>query len=178
MLLEANNFKTLFSEDQIKDRVQELGMQISKRFPPDEDLTAICILKGSFVFYSDLIRSINRDLQCDFISTSTYLDRANLQHYLTLDLTSPIKNRHILLINDIVVTGLNLEYLTKLINIRKPKSLTTVTLLLRPTTLQTKANIDYVGFETREQCILGYGLEYQGYSRNLPYIAQAQQNLN
>ena len=178
MLLETNNFKVLFSTSQIKDRVQELGMEISKKFSLEENLTAICVLQGSFMFYSDLIRNIDRDLQCDFISTSTYIDRTNPQCYLTLDLTSPIKDRHILLIKDIVATGLSLEYLTKLINIRKPKSLTTVTLLLRSTALQTKSHIDYVGFETKEQCILGYGLEHQGYFRNLPYIAQVQQNLN
>ena len=179
MLPNPENFKVLFSEDQIKDRIKELSTQISKKFPQDEDLTAICALKGSFVFYSDLIRSINRDIQCDFIDMSTHLEDTTRQsHTFTLDLSEPVRNKHVLLIKDIVVTGFGLEYLTKFINIGKPKSLTTVTLLLRLATFKAKIDIDHVGFEIKEQCVAGYGLEHQGYFRNLPYIVQIQENVN
>ena len=180
MLPNSENFKVLFSEDQIRDRIQEIGTQISKKIPQDEDLTAICTLKGSFVFYSDLIRSINRDIQCDFIAMSTHLEEGitHQSHTFTLDLSDSIRGKHVLLIKDIVTTGLGLEYLTKFINIGKPKSLTTATLLLRPGNLKTKPNIDYVGFEIKEQCVAGYGLEHQGYFRNLPYIVQIQENVN
>ncbi len=179
MLPHPKNFKVLFSEEQIKNRIKELGAQISKRFPPDEDLTAICALKGSFVFYSDLIRSINRDIQCDFIDMSTHLEDTTRQfHTFTLDLSESIRDKHVLLIKDIVVTGFGLEYLKKFINIGKPKSLITATFLLRPATLKANINIDYAGFEIKEQCVSGYGLEHQGYFRNLPYVAQIRQNLN
>lgn len=179
MLPNPENFKILFSEDQIKDRIKEIGAQISKRFPQNEDLTAICALKGSFVFYSDLVRSINRDIKCDFIAMSTCLEGTiDQSHTFTLDLSESIRDKHVLLIKDIVITGFGLEYLTKFISIGKPKSLITTTLLLRPANLKTKLNIDYVGFEIKEQCVAGYGLEHQGYFRNLPYIVQIQENVN
>ena len=179
MLANSENFKILFSEEQIKSRIKELATQIPKRFPPDEDIVAICALKGSFVFYSDLIRSINRDIQCDFIAMSTHMEGTTRQsHTFTLDLSDPIKDKHVLLIKDIVVTGFGLEYLTKFINLGKPKSLITTTLLLRPATFKANIKIDYVGFEIKEQCVSGYGLEHQGYFRNLPYIVQVQENLN
>ena len=179
MLPHPEKFKVLFSEEQIRNRVEELGAQISKKFPPNEDLIAICALKGSFVFYSDLIRSIERDIQCDFISIFTHLEDTTRQfHTLTLDLSHSIRDKHVLLIKDIVVTGFGLEYLKNFINMGKPKSLITTTLLLKPATFKADINIDYVGFEIKEQCVSGYGLEHQGYFRNLPYIAQVQQNLN
>ena len=179
MLPSSENFKILFSEEQIKNRIKELGTQISKRFPSNEDVVAICALKGSFVFYSDLIRSIDRDIQCDFIAMSTHMEGTTRQsHTFTLDLSDPIRDKHVLLIKDIVVTGFGLEYLTQFINIGKPKSLITTTLLLRPSTFKANINIDYVGFEIKEHCVSGYGLEHQGYFRNLPYIVQVQENLN
>ena len=179
MLSHSENFKVLFSEEQIDNRIKELATQISKKFSPEEDLTAICALRGAFVFYSDLIRSMDRDVQCDFIAMATHLEGTTRQsHTFALDLSESIRDKHVLLIHDIVVTGFGLEYLAKFINIGKPKSLTTATLILRPSTFKAKIDIDYVGFEIKEQCVAGYGLEHQGYFRNLPYIVQIKENLN
>ena len=176
MLEEKDKFKTLFSKEQIQDRVKEMGEQISKKFTLDEQMTAVCILKGSFLFYADLIRHIDRDICCDFISVSEALslDDSHENASLSLDLSNSVHERHILLVTDIVVTGKTLEYLKNMLLLRKPKSITTVALLLKANRLQTKSQIDHIGFEIQDQCVVGYGLEYKGYFRNLPYIAQIE----
>ena len=184
MLPKPSHFKTLFTEEQLKRRVQEMGLQISEKFASSEEklkesLITICVLKGSFIFYSDLIRNINRDFQCDFISASFFPDHKNLQNRrLTLDLASSIKNQHVLLVTDIVSSGLTLEYLINIIKMKQPTSLTTATLILKKDSLKANITLDYVGFEIEKQTVLGYGIEHQGYYRNLPYIAQIQETLN
>lgn len=175
MLAEQNKFKTLFSKEQIQDRIRQMGQQISKRFSSKDNLTFVCILKGSFLFYSDLIRHIDKDIQCDFVATSDHwTSTKRCDTYLTLDLSTSIEDRNVVLVTEIVATGITLEYLRNLMLLKKPKSITTVTLLLKSDFLKIKDPIDHVGFEIKDQCVVGYGLEYKGYFRNLPYIAQVQ----
>lgn len=169
---------TLISEDKIQKRIRELGKALSEQFK-NQDLVAICVLKGSFIFYSDLIRNIETDVVCEFFGVSSYHDAmvSSGEVKLTLDLTQPIEGKHVLLVEDIVDSGLTMEYLIRTLGARKPKSLTTATLLFKPEALKTKMKLDHVGFEISNEFVVGYGLDYQGYHRNLPYIARVE-NIN
>lgn len=166
------------SEDQIAKKVKEMGAQLSDQFRGKE-VIAVCVLNGSCVFYSDLIRAIDTDLICDFFACSSYGNSMSSsgQVKLNLDLASNVENKHVLLIEDIVDTGLTMNYLQSYLQVRKPKSLTSVTLLHKPEAKKVDCELDLVGFEIPNEFVVGYGLDYQGNYRNLPYIAQVQ-NMN
>ena len=166
---------TYISEEQIQKKVKELGETISKKFK-DKELVAICVLKGSFVFYSDLIRAIQTDVQCEFFGVSSYHGNmtSSGEVKVTLDLGHPIEGKDVILVEDIVDTGLTMNYLKSTLMARKPKSLTTIALLEKPDALKVPCEIDLVGFKIPNDFVVGYGLDYNGYYRNLPYIAQVQ----
>lgn len=167
----------LITEAQLEKRILEMGKTITDRFR-NEDLTAVCILKGSFMFYSDLVRAIETDLRCEFLGVSSYAGASSSGEVkLTLDLSSSVANKNVLLVEDIVDTGLTMDYLLQTVKMRKPKSITTASLLFKPEALKTKVKLDYVGFEIPNEFVVGYGLDYQGHYRNLPYIARVE-NLN
>jgi len=163
------------SEADIQKKVKELGLTLSQRFA-GKDLIAICVLKGSFVFYSDLIRQITTDVQCEFFGVSSYHGgmSSSGEVKVTLDLAHPIEGKDVILVEDIVDTGITMNYLKTALTSRKPKSLVTVTLLEKPDALKVPCEIDYVGFKIPNDFVVGYGLDYQGLYRNLPYIAQVQ----
>ncbi len=165
-------------EKKIAERVTELAKDISKLASKDS-LVCVCVLKGSFVFYSDLIRAIQADVVCDFLGVSSYNGtmQTSGEVKLTLDLTTSIEGKNVLIIEDIVDTGLTMEFLKKTLMLRKPKSLKTAALLLKPDSLKVDTKVDYVGFKIQNDFVVGYGLDYQGYYRNLPYIAQVS-NMN
>lgn len=166
---------TYISEEKIQAKVKEMGETLSKKFKGQE-VVAICVLKGSFVFYSDLIRNISTDVTCEFFGVSSYhgATTSSGEVKVTLDLAGPIEGKNILLVEDIVDTGLTMNYLKNSLLSRKPKSLTTVSLLEKPDALKVKCEIDLVGFQIPNDFVVGYGLDYQGFYRNLPYIAQVQ----
>jgi hypoxanthine phosphoribosyltransferase len=140
-----------------------------------KDIVAVCVLKGSFVFYSDLIRNIETDVQCEFFGVSSYHGMSSSGEVkVTLDLAHPIEGKDVILVEDIVDTGLTMNYLKSALLSRKPKSLTTVALLEKPDALKVPCEVDYVGFKIPNDFVVGYGLDYQGLYRNLPYIAQVQ----
>lgn len=169
------SLKPYITEEQLQKKVKELGEVLSKKFK-NEKVVAVCVLKGSFMFYSDLIRNINADITCEFFGVSSYNGGTSSsgEVKVTLDLASPVENCHVILVEDIVDTGLTMNYLKNSILSRKPKSLTTVALLEKPDALKVKCEIDHVGFKIQNEFVVGYGLDYQGYYRNLPYIAQVQ----
>lgn len=168
----------LIKEDDIQNKVTEIGKKITEDFK-GEELTAICVLKGSFPYFADLVRAIDLDIQCEFFGVSSYKGetKSSGEVKVTLDLTCPLEGKNVLLVEDIVDTGLTMNYLKRAIESRMPKKLITTSLLLKPAALKTKCPLDYVGFEIDNHFVVGYGLDYQGYYRNLPYIAQAQ-NVN
>ncbi len=174
--MEANvKISTLIGEDQIKKRIKELAKEITKKFN-GEPVVAICILKGSFMFYADLLREIELDLTCDFLACSSYFGKTKSSGdvKMTLDLAHPIRGKHVLLIEDIVDTGLTMDYLVKILEAREPKSITNISLLFKPEALKKKVELDYIGFKISNEFVVGYGLDYQGYYRNLPYIARVE----
>lgn len=167
------NFSPILTEKQITDRVKEIGADITKKLKGEKPL-ALCILKGSFMFYSDLIRTIDLDMTCEFMGASSYgqSTKSSGEVRLTLDLSNSVKGRHVLLIEDIIDTGLTMAYLQKVILSREPASLTTISLLHKPKSKKVDCQIDYTGFEIGDEFVVGYGLDYQGKYRNLPFIGQ------
>ena len=168
----------LITEKQISDRIKKIGRELTEKYQ-GEKLVAVGVLNGSFMFFSDLIREIDADLACDFCGVSSYNNglTSSGEVKITLDLSTSAKDKHIILIEDIVDTGLTMNFLKAHLQSRKPKSLTTVSLLLKPQALKVECPLDYVGFEIANDFVVGYGLDYQGLYRNLPYIAQIQ-NIN
>lgn len=166
--------KPYITEEQLQKKVAEIGAAITKKFK-DKQIVAVCVLKGSFVFYSDLIREIDADINCEFFGVSSYHGNTSSGEVkVTLDLASPVEGKHILLVEDIVDTGITMNYLRNSILARKPASLTTVALLEKPEALKVDCKLDYVGFQITNEFVVGYGLDYQGYYRNLPFIGQVQ----
>lgn len=166
--------KPYITEEQLAKKVSEIGAAITKKFK-GEQIVAVCVLKGSFVFYSDLIREIDADINCEFFGVSSYHGTTSSGEVkVTLDLASPVEGKHILLVEDIVDTGITMNYLKNSIMARKPASLTTVALLEKPEALKVPCKLDHVGFQITNEFVVGYGLDYQGYYRNLPFIGQVQ----
>jgi hypoxanthine phosphoribosyltransferase len=165
---------TYIPEADIQKKVKEIGQTLNKKFK-GKDVVAVCVLKGSFVFFSDLIRSMETDVQCEFFGVSSYNGTSSSGEVkVTLDLAHPIEGKDVILVEDIVDTGITMNYLKSALLSRKPKSLTTVVLLEKPDALKVPCEVDYVGFKIPNDFVVGYGLDYQGLYRNLPYIAQVQ----
>ena len=163
--------KELISAETIARRVGELAREIDARVPAGP-LTVVGVLRGAFVFMADLVRSIPRQMTCDFLGVRSYGDATVSSGVveITSDLSSPIEGRHVLLIEDIADTGLTLKYLQELLRTRKPSSLHTCVLLAKPT-LPESIKVDFVGFQAPDAFVVGYGLDAGQLYRNLPYIA-------
>jgi hypoxanthine phosphoribosyltransferase len=163
--------EALITEEEIQLRIQALGNAITKDFE-DEELVVICVLKGAFIFCSDLIKKINRPISLEFISLSSYGDATNSSGNvrLEMDITANIEGKNVLIVEDIVDTGLTIKTLMEIMAVRKPKTVKLASLLFKPVKLKHKVNIDYLGFEVEDKFVIGYGLDYAGRYRELPYI--------
>lgn len=170
---------TMISEIEIQKRVMDIGATLTEKYKNDKSpVVFISVLKGSFIFYSDLIRNVNLDFGCEFLGVASYHGtKSSGEVKMTLDLATPIEGKNVVLVEDIVDTGLTMQYLINYLRARNPKSLTTVTLLHKPEATQVKCELDHVGFKVGNEFVVGYGLDYQGYFRNLPYIGVIE-NLN
>ena len=163
--------EVVYDETTILNRVGELGRQIESDYR-GRDLMVVGILKGAFVFTCDLIRSISSPVGLDFISVSRYhpgRDQGRVR--LLKDLQEEIAGIHLLLVEDVIDTGLTAHFLLTLLSRREPASITFCTLLDRRDLRLVEIPIGYVGFRASEQFLIGYGLDYQDRYRNLPYIA-------
>ena len=140
--------QTLIPEVKLQARVLELAQEISNDYRGQE-ITAICILKGSFVFFSDLIRQLDLPLSCEFLGVSSYGNKmvSSGEVKLTLDINEPLENKHVIVFEDIVDSGLTLSYIMNTLRARKPASLKSCALLLKPESLKTEIDVDYVGFK-------------------------------
>lgn len=163
--------EALITEEEINLRIEALGNAITKDFE-NEDLVVICVLKGAFVFCSDLIKKINRPISLEFISLSSYGDSTNSSGNvrLEMDITANIEGRNVLIIEDIVDSGLTIKTLMDTMAVRKPKTVKLASLLFKPMKLKHPVKIDYLGFEIEDKFVIGYGLDYAGRYRELPYI--------
>ena len=161
----------LLSEDQIQKRVAELARELRRDFP--EGLHLVAVLKGAFVFLSDLIRQIPGDLSLDFIAASSYAQGTTTSGEVRLlnDLDVAIDGRHVVIVEDIVDSGTTLRYLQEILRARNPRSLATACLLSKPARRQVDVKVDYIGFTIEDRFVVGYGLDYAGRFRNLRHIA-------
>jgi hypoxanthine phosphoribosyltransferase len=162
----------LISEDALQARVAELAAQIRADFG-NETITCIGVLKGSFLFMADLVRKMGGDVRCEFLGVSSYHGgtRSTGVVQITQDLRFPIEGQHCLIIEDIIDTGLTLDYLQRMLSVRSPKTLKMVTLLDKPGRREVDLTPDYAGFSIPDEFVVGYGLDLGELYRNLPYIA-------
>ena len=163
--------KILITEEQIKTRIKELGKQITKDFKGKE-LTVVSILRGSFLFTADLCRSIDLDQKLDFMAVSSYGNSTKSSGVVKVekDLAESITGRNVLIIEDIIDTGLTLSHVLKLLKTREPALIKICVLCNKPSNLQQHVTVDYCGFTIGDDFVVGYGLDHKGYLRNLPYI--------
>ena len=166
-----DNIEELISADELQASVRQMGRQITRDFD-DAELHVIGVLKGSFVFMADLLRHIDLELSTDFLGLSSYGDSTTSSGVVRMDqdLTTPIEGKDVLIVEDIVDTGLTMSYLLENLQTRRPASLHVCTLLTKPSNLEVDVPIDYKGFEVPDRFVIGYGLDYAEYYRNLPYI--------
>ncbi|SDY42233.1 hypoxanthine phosphoribosyltransferase [Tindallia californiensis] len=167
----------LLSEEVIEKKVIELAQQIKADYRQEDDLLVVGVLKGANIFMGDLIRKIDLPLEIDFMAVSSYGASTESSGVVRIlkDLDADIKGRHVLIIEDIVDTGLTLQYLTDILKRRKVDSLRICTLLDKPSRRKCDLHIDYVGFEIPDRFIVGYGIDYAEKYRNLPYIATVEE---
>jgi len=170
--VKANNIETLYTKEQIESRIKELGQQISEDYKDCEDLVLVGILKGSFVFFADLIRHIDKNISCEFMGISSYGSDTKSSGIvqITSDLTSSIKGKDVLIVEDIVDSGLSMDYLRKNFATREPNSVKICSLLNKQENRTSQVDVDYIGFEIPDLFVIGYGLDVAGLYRNLPYI--------
>src|SRR5450432_3872101 len=167
----AENLDVLLSKEQLAERVAEMGKQIERDYA-GKDLVLLGVLKGSFLFISDLARAIDLPLSVDFIGLSSYGEATESSGIvkITSDVTKPIENKHVLIVEDIVDTGLSMRYLLDNLATRRPRSVKLCSLLHKPSRTRVKIDIDYLGFTIDDQFVVGYGLDHDERYRNLPYI--------
>lgn len=165
------NVKLLIGPDEIERRVSVLAAEISQRLP-EGPLTVVGVLKGAFIFTADLVRRFDRELQCDFLTLRSYGDSTQSSGVVEVsaDLSLPIAGRHVLVVEDIVDTGLTLRYLRQILQVRNPASLQVCALLDKPSRRQVEVQVDFVGFSIPDHFVVGYGLDAAQVYRNLPYI--------
>lgn len=164
--------RPIVTQEEMRTRIRELGRQIAADYT-DKDLILVGILKGAYAFYADLARAIRIPMRVDFLVVTSYGSRAKTSGKVKIvtDLTEDIAGKDVLLVEDIVDSGLTAQYLMKTLSKRKPKSIKVCTLLSKPERRKVNVTVDYVGFKIPNHYVVGYGLDYQQKYRNLPYLA-------
>ncbi|MCS7258108.1 MAG: hypoxanthine phosphoribosyltransferase [candidate division WOR-3 bacterium] len=166
---------TLLTEEEIKKKIEELGRKISEDYSNSSPLL-IGVLKGAWIFMADLVRAITVPVRCDFLQVSSYgqaTESSGVVKIIT-DLKSSITNEDVILVEDIVDTGLTLRYIIDYLSIRHPKSIKICALLDKPERHKINIKIDYLGFTVPNKFVVGYGIDYQELYRNLPYIGYVE----
>jgi hypoxanthine phosphoribosyltransferase len=168
------------SEDVISARVDQLAARIDRDYQDTGTLVLIGVLKGSFIFLSDLARKLTIPHRVEFIAVSSYGDSESVQPQavrLLMDVRHAIAGQHVILVEDIVDTGRTIAYLKRLLDARMPASLKTCTLLHKPDRTEEYVEIDYLGFTIPDVWVVGYGLDYAERHRTLPYIAELPEEM-
>ncbi|WNG19144.1 hypoxanthine phosphoribosyltransferase [Cystobacter fuscus] len=161
----------LIDEQKLQARVRELGAQITRDYQ-GKDLTLVCVLKGSAFFAMDLARQVDLPLTIEFLGVSSYQSGTETtgEVRITTDVSKPMAGKHLLIIEDIIDTGLTMSFLLENLNARHPASVKVCTLLEKPSRARTKVPIDYKGFVVDDIFVVGYGLDYAERYRNLSFI--------
>jgi hypoxanthine phosphoribosyltransferase len=170
--IKDKQFISYISEEMLLQRVREMGGKISRDFK-DQSPLILGVLNGSFMFLADLAKSISIPVEINFLKISSYQGTSSTGQIKEKSILNvELKGRCVIIVEDIVDTGLSMAYLVEKIKKLEPKSISIATLLTKPDALQHPVKVDYVGFEIPNKFVVGYGLDYEGYGRNLPAIYQ------
>jgi hypoxanthine phosphoribosyltransferase len=166
-----NTVRTLIDAGKIATRIQEMGREITRDYR-DKDLVLLTVLKGSFVFSADLARAIDLPVAVDFLGLRSYGDGTTSSGVvqITTDLSHSIENKDVLVVEDIVDTGLTMSYLLQNLETRRPRSLKIASFLHKPARTQVEVPIAYLGFTIEDVFVVGYGLDFAERYRNLPFV--------
>ena len=165
--------RVLFTQEELREKVAAMGKKISEDYQnASEDVFCVGILKGAVVFYTDLVRSISLPVQFDFMIASSYGNQTSTSGSVKLlkDLDYDVEGKHLIIIEDIIDSGTTMQYLMRILRERRPKSIKLCALLSKPSRRTADVHIDYLGAEVPNEFLVGYGLDYAGTYRNLPYI--------
>ncbi len=180
MVMRTEFKEILISEEQIDKRLDELSKEIYEIYKDEkDDLLVVGILRGAVIFMADLVVRLNLDLYTDYMAVSSYGSSSVSSGVVRIlkDLEEDIKGKNILIVEDIIDTGLTLKYLTKNLKERGAKSIRIATLLDKPDRRKEKVDVDFVGFEIPDEFVVGYGLDYNQKYRNLPYVATLKEEV-
>ncbi|MDK2798784.1 MAG: hypoxanthine phosphoribosyltransferase [Clostridiales bacterium] len=163
--------KVLLTREQLKEKTKELGKIISQDYK-GKKLMVICVLKGGVMFTTDLIREITLPVELDFMAISSYGAATSTSGVVRIlkDLETDVEGKDILIVEDIIDSGLTLKYLKELLISRRPKSVKICTILNKPARRQENVHVDYIGFDIPDEFVVGYGLDYAEKYRNLPFV--------
>jgi hypoxanthine phosphoribosyltransferase len=163
----------LITSDQIQSRIREMGAEIERDYPAGEGIHLVGVLKGGFMFMADLVRTMSARVTLDFIAVSSYAKstKSSGEVRMLKDLDTGLEGRHVIIVEDIVDTGLTLLYLQDILRARAPKSLKTACLLSKPSRRKVDVHVEYTGFTIEDRFVVGYGLDYAEQYRNLSHIA-------
>ena len=163
----------LITAEQIQTRIKALGAEIERGYPDGEPIHLVGVLKGGFMFMADLVRAMSARVTLDFIAVSSYAKstKSSGEVRMLKDLDTSLEGRHVVIVEDIVDTGLTLTYLQDILRARAPRSLKTACLLSKPSRRKVDVVVDYIGFTIEDRFVIGYGLDYSEKYRNLSYIA-------
>ena len=173
----SEKISVYFTEEQIAKRSAEIGAEITKRFA-GEEVTLVCILKGSIFFTTELAKRIDLPMVIDFMKVSSYGSGTKTTGIVNVkqDLEFDIADKNVIIVEDIIDSGYTLSHLQKVLRLRNPKTLTICTLLDKPERrVVNDVKVDYVGFEIPDKFVVGYGLDYDQHYRNLPYVGYVEQ---
>lgn len=170
--------KILISEEELENKVKALGAKIAADYK-NKDLLLVCVLKGAVIFVSDLMRTIDLPLDIDFMAISSYGSNTKSSGVVRIlkDLNASIEGRHVLIVEDIIDSGLTLSYLVDNLKSRGPASVEICTILDKPDRRVADLEIKYTGFQVPDEFVVGYGLDYAEKYRNLPYIAVLKEEI-
>jgi hypoxanthine phosphoribosyltransferase len=168
--LGADGVEVLLPAERLRARVSEIGREITRDYQ-GKPLVLVGVLKGALVFLADLMRAIDLPLSLDFVGLSSYVGtRSSGTVELTSDLTRPIEGKHVILVEDIVDTGLTMQWLLRKLEERHPASLAVCALLVKPARARVVVPVRYRGFDIADEFVVGYGLDHEGRLRNLPFV--------
>lgn len=169
--MSADIEKVFYNEAQIQETVKRIGQEISRDYE-NKNLLLVSILKGSVVFMTDLMRALDIHCIIDFMVVSSYGSGTKTSGVVQIlkDLSCPLEGKDVIVVEDILDSGMTLDYVTRMLRARNPKSIRICTLFDKPSRRKADIHADYVGFEVPDEFIVGYGLDYDEKYRNLPYI--------
>lgn len=174
-----DNPRCLIPEERVKNRVKELAREIEEHYRGKDPLVVVCVLKGAFVFFSDLVRQIDLPMSCEFLAIAPFSQRVSGtgEVRITLDLANAIAGKHVLIIEDIIDTGATIQFLMNSLGARRPASIKVCSLILKHHAIRDEVEIDFIGFQVGDEYVVGYGIDHGNRYRGLSYIGAVERPL-